>query len=91
MDYSNIYDGIYSDDDYADACDWRAAMHIQIRAEEREEAELWALEDEQLNREAEERVTSTTHTVRRHTEFYPLHPDVRGWSIAEVDAAMHLD
>jgi hypothetical protein len=48
------------------------------------------LEAEQAAHEATVEAESDPHTVLRHTEFYPLDPDTRGWTIDEVDAALGL-
>jgi hypothetical protein len=58
--------------------------------EQDEQHALAALEAEQDAHDATVEAESDPHTVLRHTEFYPLDPDTRGWSLAEVDAALAL-
>lgn len=50
--------------------------------------ELRELEAEQAAHEATVEAESDPHTMTRHSEFYPLDINTRGWSLAEVDAAL---
>lgn len=50
--------------------------------------ELREFEAEVEAHEATVEAESDTHTVLRHSEFYPLDIDTRGWTLAEVDAAL---
>ena len=54
------------------------------------ELDLMRLEAEQDAHEATVEAESDPHFVRRHTEFLPLDVDTRGWTLAEVEAALGI-